>query len=224
MQGIKVNENGKICISLDNKDFKHKGLVMLNMEYDEKEDIIELKNMLKLKDSSYNSSEKKYLRFYSEVGSITLDSYDLDKKIAYLTINERLPSTYNVNTIENTGNRYSLYDYLLKINLENSIKMQKEVDSEISNSIKTFCMTNIIIFILIMLFMYTVKKAKQSINKKWLRRGKTMKKDTNVVLINILGTMTLLILGYITFYILMSTLNGEPFSDILIDLKIYSFY
>ena len=166
MQGIKVNENGKICISLDNKDFKHKGLVMLNMEYDEKEDIIELKNMLKLKDSSYNSSEKKYLRFYSEVGSITLDSYDLDKKIAYLTINERLPSTYNVNTIENTGNRYSLYDYLLKINLENSIKMQKEVDSEISNSIKTFCMTNIIIFILIMLFMYTVKKAKQSINKK----------------------------------------------------------
>ena len=39
-----------------------------------------------------------------------------------------------------------------------------------------------------------------------------MKKDTNVVLINILGTMTLLILGYITFYILMSTLNGEPFS------------
>ena len=166
MQGIKVNENGKICISLDNKDFKHKGLVMLNMEYDEKEDIIELKNMLKLKDSSYNSSEKKYLRFYSEVGSITLDSYDLDKKIADLTINERLPSTYNVNTIENTGNRYSLYDYLLKINLENSIKMQKEVDSEISNSIKTFCMTNIIIFILIMLFMYTVKKAKQSINKK----------------------------------------------------------
>lgn len=166
MQGIKVNENGKICISLDDKDFKHKGLVMLNMEYDEKEDIIELKNMLKLKDSSYNSSEKKYLRFYSEVGSITLDSYDLDKKIAYLTINERLPSTYNVNTIENTGNRYSLYDYLLKINLENSIKMQKEVDSEISNSIKTFCMTNIIIFILIMLFMYTVKKAKQSINKK----------------------------------------------------------
>ena len=85
--------------------------------------------------------------------------------------------------------------------------MQKEVDSEISNSIKTFCMTNIIIFILIMLFMYTVKKAKQSINKKWLRRGKTMKKDTNVVLINILGTMTLLILGYITFYILMGTLN-----------------
>ena len=51
-----------------------------------------------------------------------------------------------------------------------------------------------------------------------------MKKDTNVVLINILGTMTLLILGYITFYILMGTLNGEPFSDILIDLKIYSFY
>lgn len=166
MQGIKVNENGKICISLDNKDFKHKGLVMLNMEYDEKEDIIELKNMLKLKDSSYNSSEKKYLRFYSEVGSITLDSYDLDKKIAYLTINERLPSTYNVNTIENTGNRYSLYDYLLKINLENSIKMQKEVDSEISNSIKTFCMTNIIIFLSIILFMYTAKKAKQSINKK----------------------------------------------------------
>ena len=89
-----------------------------------------------------------------------------DKKIAYLTINERLPSTYNVNTIENTENRYSLYDYLLKINLKNSVKIQEEVDNEISNSIKTFCITNIIIFILIMLFMYTVKKAKQSINKK----------------------------------------------------------
>ena len=51
-----------------------------------------------------------------------------------------------------------------------------------------------------------------------------MKKDTNVILINVLGTVTLLILGYVTFYIFMGTLNGEPFSDILINLKIYSFY
>ena len=58
MQGIKVNENGKICISLDNKDFKHKGLVMLNMEYDEKEDIIELKNMLKLIIKNWVASKK----------------------------------------------------------------------------------------------------------------------------------------------------------------------
>lgn len=157
IEGITVRETGAVHISCDYKDNKNMGHIFLYIKYENIDDLITLKNMLNLKNRIENSDN---LSFYSDLYSgITLDSFNKEKRVAYLTITANwLPINYDIKKVP-CGERVSnLEDYFIRINEDNRLKKENETKKDISSLIKIFSIINSILFLLVFLyFIYNSK-------------------------------------------------------------------